>query len=55
MSIVTPAMVSIILPDTELSDGVIQAFITSAERYLVSTSVSASVDGNNRNVDGAKC
>lgn len=44
MSIVTPAMVSIILPDTELSDGVIQAFITSAERYLVSTSVSASVD-----------
>jgi hypothetical protein len=46
MSIVTPAMIKLILPETELADTNIQAFITTAERFLEASSVSASVDIN---------
>lgn len=44
MSNVTPALIKLILPDTELEDINLQAFITSAERYLTATSVEVSVD-----------
>lgn len=44
MSTVTPAMVKLILPETELVDSNIQAFITSAERFLDASGVTSAVD-----------
>ena len=44
MSTITPAKVKLIIPETELTDSTIQAFITSAERFLYSTGVATSVD-----------
>lgn len=44
MSTITPAMVKLIIPETELTDNTIQAFITSAERFLYSAGVATSVD-----------
>lgn len=44
MSTVTPAMVKLILPETELANTTIQAFITSSERFLAAAGVSTSVD-----------
>lgn len=46
MSTVTPAMVKLIIPTTELEDTSIQAFITSSERFLASAGVEAVVDVN---------